>query len=79
MLWLSLTARNAGQRPSKLAGLHESLGDNDLACLDFDLACSLRLQKYDIECDQTRAKMIANEVSKMFGSNEDEAAAAEVW
>ena len=78
MLWISLTARLAGQRPSELAGI-----TNDIAALDFDLACSFRLELYDIEKDKTRAKLIAYEVSKMFGDSSGEGdvdtSGAEVW
>lgn len=42
------------------------------AALDFDLACTIRLQQYDLEAVETQAKRIAYEVSKIFGSGEDD-------
>ena len=86
-LWLSLAARNSGSRPSDLAGI-----DDDIAALDFDLACAFRLEIYDNDKLKTQAKRIAYEVSKIFGDGSedddgDEAASsdrfkeskAEVW
>lgn len=40
------------------------------AALDFDLACAIRMQQYDLERDETQAKRIAYEVSKLFSSEE---------
>lgn len=59
--------------------------------LDFNLACAFRLELHETEKMKTQAKLIAYEVSKMFGSGEsdDESvspngdpyadAATEVW
>ena len=73
-----MAARNGGKLASELAGI-----ECPNAALDFDLACTIRLNAYDLEVDQTRAKLIAYEVSKIFGSGEGgEVAAdagAEVW
>ena len=65
VLWLSLTAKLAGQRPSDLAGIKD-----EIAALDFDLACSFRLEIYEGEKMKTTAKLIAYEVSKIFGDGE---------
>lgn len=63
VLWLAITARNAGQRPSELAGV-----EDDIAALDFDLACTLRLQQYDMDVAEMQAKRIAHEAAiAMFG------------
>lgn len=43
-----------------------------VAALDFDLACTIRLNQFDLERDQMRAKLIAYEVSKLFGDGSDE-------
>lgn len=66
-LMLALIARNAGQRPSVLAGLDP----NSPAALDFDLACLVRTQQYDIECDEMQAKRIALEVAKLWVGDTD--------
>lgn len=43
------------------------------ASLEFDLACTVRLSKWDAERDENLAKMIANEVAKrVFGSDDEE-------
>lgn len=42
MLWLALAARNSGTRASSLAGI-----EDEVAALDFDLCCTLRLLHYD--------------------------------
>ena len=44
VLWLALTAKNSGTRASVLVGI-----EDDVAALDFDLACTLRLQIYENE------------------------------
>lgn len=59
MLWVSLTARNSGCRASELVGI-----DNSVAALDFDMACALRLIKFDNEAAEMNAKLIAYEVVK---------------
>jgi hypothetical protein len=41
------------------------------AALDFDLACTVRLNAYHMERDENRAKLIAYEVSKLFGDAEE--------
>ena len=41
--------------------------DDDIAALDFDLTCAFRLVMYDNECRKGQAKLIAYEVSKLFG------------
>jgi len=43
---------------------------NPAVALDLDLAVALRLQRYDNERAKDNAILIANEVSKIFGSSE---------
>lgn len=63
MLWLALTARNAGARASELVGI-----EDPLVALDFDLACTLRLLQFDNDMHEAQAKRIAYETVKMaFG------------
>lgn len=65
-----------------MAGLETVFDKNDAGVLDFNLACSFRLELYELEKDKTRAKLIAYEVSKMFGENETETEedhSPEVW
>ena len=42
--------------------------EDEMAKLDFDLACAFRLILHDNECREGQAKLIAYEVSKLFGS-----------
>lgn len=56
-----------------MAGLEEQFGKDDPLCLQFNLACAFRLEIYEGECRKTQPKLIAYEVSKMFGSSEGEA------
>ncbi len=79
MLWLSLTAKLAGQRPSELAGIAD-----EMAALDFDLACAFRMEIYEGETRKTEAKLIAYEVSKIFGDgssgdNSEDFSEAQIW
>lgn len=63
MLWVALTARNAGLRPSALLEIPDPI-----AALDFDMGCALRLLHFDNQVDETRAKRIAYEVGvALFG------------
>jgi hypothetical protein len=66
VLWLALTAKLAGQRPSELADIRD-----DIAALDFDLACAFRHEIYETEKAKTLAKLIAYEVSKLFGDGSE--------
>jgi hypothetical protein len=59
LLWLSLTGRNFGKRPSEILGI-----ENEIVALDFDLACSLRLLEHDNEAETDRFKILA----KMLGA-----------
>ncbi len=59
MLWLSLTGRNFGKRPSEILGI-----ENEHVALDFDLACTLRLMRHDNEAEVDRFKILA----KMLGA-----------
>lgn len=64
MLWLALTAKNAGARPSSLVQIADPL-----VALDFDLACTLRLMEFETRTMEAQAKRIAYEtVSLAFGS-----------
>jgi hypothetical protein len=60
-LWLAQAARMSGTRPSLLAGV-----DDEMAALDFDLACAVRLDIYDGEARKATAILIAQEVAKVF-------------
>jgi hypothetical protein len=51
----------SGTRPSLLAGV-----DDEMAALDFDLACAVRLDIYDGEARKASAILIAQEVAKVF-------------
>ena len=66
-MWLALTGRNSGTRPSELAGI-----PCENAALDFDLTCSFRLQLYDAETMKTNAKLIAYECSKIFSESRND-------
>ncbi len=83
MLWLALAARNAATRPSEMAGLDEIHGAESPVCLDFDLACALRLQIYDREMRIDSARLIAEEVGKAFAGTSGETSAGaqqqETW
>lgn len=46
---------------------------DEVTALDFDLACTLRLTRYDNECNEAQAKLIALEVSKMFSGSDETA------
>lgn len=67
MLWLGLLQRDTGTAASE----HLQIRDEVIA-LDFNLAVSLRLLRYDNEVMKTTAKLIAYEVSKIFSDREDE-------
>jgi hypothetical protein len=44
--------------------------EDELAALDFDLACTLRLSIYDTDCQKNQAALIADEVVKrVFGDD----------
>ena len=79
MLWLALTAAKFGKLPSELADIQD-----DIAALDFNLACGYRLELHEMEKAKTNAKLIAYEVSKLFGDGSDDdgdidTSGAEVW
>lgn len=50
-----------------MAGLEDHFGEDSPACLDFNLACATRLEIYDGQLREHQAKLIAYEVSKLFG------------
>lgn len=63
MLWVALTARNGGVRPSSLVEI-----EDPVVALDFDLGCTLRLLHFDNDVREAQAKRIAYEAVKMaFG------------
>jgi hypothetical protein len=47
-----------------LAGIKD-----EMAALDFDLACAFRLEIYDNKCRHDQAKLIAYEVGKMLSGD----------
>ena len=65
VLWLSQTAKLAGQRPSHLAGISD-----EMDALAFDVTCAFRLEIYEIAKRRTEieflATMIAVKVGEMF-------------
>lgn len=61
-----MAARNGAVRASEFAGIR-----CENAAFDFDLACTVRLNQWDLERDERLAKLIAYEVSKLFGSGEE--------
>lgn len=67
MLWLGLLQRDTGIPASQ----HLLVRDEVLA-LDFNLAVTLRLSRYDCDVMKTQAKRIAYEVSKIFSDREDD-------
>ena len=56
-----------------------------MAALDFDLACSYRVLLHEMEMQKGMAKLIAYEVSKIFGDGSGsepatfDTSGAEVW
>lgn len=56
-----------------------------MAALDFDLACSYRVLLHEMEMQKGMAKLIAYEVSKIFGDGSSgdgdviDTSGAEVW
>jgi hypothetical protein len=65
MLWLSLTGRNFGKRPSEILGI-----ENEIVALDFDLACTLRLLEHDNEAETDRFKILARILGAEVGDSE---------
>jgi hypothetical protein len=46
---------------------------NEIAALDFDLACTLRLQIYDNQAEKARVDYLANEIlGGLLGKNESQ-------
>ena len=82
MLWVGLLARDTGKPASE----HLQIKD-DVVALDFNLAVTHRLSRYDLEVMQAQAKRIAYEASKIFREEEEEVtyddkytdASTEVW
>lgn len=66
MLLLSIAARNSGKRPSELAGVTD-----EFAALDFDVACTVRLNHYDADCREQQAILIAAKVGELFGGRSE--------
>jgi hypothetical protein len=65
MLWLSLTGRNFGKRPSEILGI-----ENEIVALDFDLACTLRLLEHDNDAETDRFKILAKMLGAEIGDSE---------
>lgn len=61
VLWLALAARNGAARPSQMAGIEDAT-----LALDFDLACTVRLNQFDGDQDKLRAKLVAAYCIKAF-------------
>jgi hypothetical protein len=55
-------ARNQGKSGSEILGIND-----DVLAWNFNRACSFRLSVYDNQCRESQAKLIAYEVSKLFG------------
>ncbi len=70
MLWLSQTAKLAGQRPSSLAGITD-----EMDALAFDVTCAFRLEIYENEkaaaLIENQATLIAIKVGEMLGGAGD--------
>lgn len=63
LLWLALTARNSGVRASSLLALR-----SPVSALDFDLACTLRLLRWDNERRHDDFKALAAMLGAETGS-----------
>lgn len=67
-LWFSLTCRESGIAASVRLNI-----EDEVMALDLDNAVSLRLLQFDTERMRQSARLIAYEVSKLFGDgSEDE-------
>jgi len=64
VLWLALAARNGASRPSQLAGI-----EDETLALDFDLACTVRLNQFDGDQDKLRAKLVAEYCIRAFNGD----------
>lgn len=62
MLWLGLTARDFSVRPSRMIRISD-----EVAALDFDLAVSLRLFRFDNEKEKYASRRLAYEIWRMSG------------
>lgn len=66
LLRLALTCRESGIPASRRLGIRD-----EVLGLDLDYAVSLRLLLFENERDKQRARLIAYEVSKLFGTEDD--------
>lgn len=73
LLWLGLMGRNSNRPVSEWLEIEDKT-----VALDLELAVTYRLLQFDVECRKTQAKLIANEVGKLFGGEQEEES-AEVW
>lgn len=67
MLWIGLLARDTGVP----ASTHLQIKD-EVVALDFNLAVTLRLSRYDVEVMKAQAKRTAYEVNKSLSGNTDD-------
>lgn len=66
-LWFCLTVRTSGIAASVRLGIKD-----EVRALDIDNAASLRLLQFDTDVMKQSARLIAYEVSKIFGSGESD-------
>ena len=66
-LWFCLTVRTSG-----IAGSQRLNIDDDIVAFDLDNAVSLRLLKFDRAVAENQARLIAYEVSKIFGDSDSD-------
>lgn len=66
MLWVGMLARDTGTPASDRLGIRD-----EVVALEFDLAVSLRLLRFDNERAEAQAKRIAYECRRMFFGGED--------
>lgn len=73
MLWLGLLSRDTGTPASQHLGIKD-----EVVALNFNLAVTLRLSRYDLEVMKAQAKRTAYEVSKIFGDSNDDVLDSEI-
>jgi hypothetical protein len=76
-LWFCLTCRESGIPASKRLKVLD-----EVAALDIDNAVALRLVRFDTEVNKNMARLIAYEVSKIFGTSEEshsDTSGAVIW
>ena len=65
LLWLGMTARNFGRRPSELIRVPD-----EIDALDFDTAVTLRLAQYDNDRENDKRKWLARLLGATVGGDE---------